>query len=93
MIVRITHDAQYRLDESALPALEQIDERLEEAVQTADEARFGSELERLLDAVRTMGERLGDDELVASDLILPPDDMALAELSDQIAAEGFIPDT
>jgi hypothetical protein len=42
--------------------------------------------------VRANGERVADDELAGSDLILPPPDLSLAEAGSEFTGEGLIPD-
>ncbi len=42
--------------------------------------------------VREEGERLPDDELAASDLIIPPSDLTLEETRALFSDEGLIPD-
>jgi hypothetical protein len=38
------------------------------------------------------GERVSDDELEPSDLILPPSDLSLGEAQGEFSGEGLIPD-
>ena len=42
--------------------------------------------------VRDKGRKLGDDELVHSDVILPPEDTDLEEAKLEFTGEGAIPD-
>ncbi len=42
--------------------------------------------------MRSNGERVGDDELAGSDLILPPPDLSLDEAEHEFNGEGLIPD-
>jgi hypothetical protein len=46
----------------------------------------------LLDAVRQQGDRVDDDSLEESDLILPPSDATLEEVRALLGDEGLIPD-
>ena len=46
----------------------------------------------LLDAVRQQGDRLEDDSLEESDLILPPSDATLEEVRALLTDEGLVPD-
>jgi len=41
--------------------------------------------------VRQIGKEVPDEELVESDLVLPPSDASLAEVEDLLGADGFIP--
>jgi hypothetical protein len=42
--------------------------------------------------VQERGERLADDELASSDLIIPPSDLTLEETRRLFSEEGLIPD-
>ena len=59
--------------------------------QLSDEEAFGDALTNLLDLVRQIGKEVPDEELVESDLVLPPSDASLAEVEDLLGADGFIP--
>lgn len=92
MIIRISGDGQYQIDENALEQINAVDDDLEDAIQTRDEKRFNLELSRLLALVRDGGERLDDDHLAPSELILPPEDISLAEIAAEMSTDGLIPD-
>jgi hypothetical protein len=46
----------------------------------------------MAELVRTEGKVVPDDELVASDVIIPPPDSTLEEVSSAFEGEGLIPD-
>jgi hypothetical protein len=46
----------------------------------------------MLELVEAGGERLPDDELVESDVILPPRDISFEEAKTEFSGEGLIPD-
>jgi hypothetical protein len=46
----------------------------------------------MLEMVRADGEELPNDELVESDVILPPRDISFAEAQGEFTGEGLIPD-
>lgn len=93
MIVRVLGEGQYAVDEAHADLLNGLDSGLERAVESGDEASFRSSLAELLAQVRTVGERLPDDSLEASDAVLPDESSSLEEvralLSD--SSEGLIP--
>jgi hypothetical protein len=91
MIVRILGEGQWRLDDGEVDALNPLDDKVEQAVEAADEAAFRPALEGLLAAVRRAGSELGLEELVDSDLILPPADASLEEVKELLSDEGLIP--
>jgi len=91
MIIRISGDAQYRVDDSILDELNAIDDDLEAAVMAGDHEGFGRELRRLFALVRDSGERLDVEHLAPSAVILPPEDISLAELAGELSVDGLIP--
>ncbi|KAA1423539.1 hypothetical protein FE697_008045 [Mumia zhuanghuii] len=91
MIVRIMAEGQFEVADEALDQLNSLDDAVESAVANHDEEAFGDALASLLDAVRQIGKEVPDEELVESDLVLPPSDASLAEVEDLLGADGFIP--
>lgn len=92
MIIRISGDGQYQVEDGMLDQLNAVDDALQEAVQARDEERFARQLERLMALVRDAGRRLDDEHLEPSDVILPPDDVSLEEVAGGMSAEGLLPD-
>jgi len=92
MIVRISGEDQYRLDEDLHPRLNELDTAVVNAVDAGDEAGFKSSFAQLLDFVRANGSIVDDKEIETSDLILPPDDITLSEAAEEFTGEGLIPD-
>ena len=92
MIVRIATDAQYRLPDDDAAKLNELDNQVVSAVEGGDEETFARLFADMLDLVRRDGERLDDDELVESDVILPPADTSFAEAADGFTGEGLIPE-
>jgi predicted PilT family ATPase len=92
MIVRISGEDQYRLEESLQARLNELDGAVVAAIDANDETTFKSSFAQLLDYVRSNGTVVGDEEIETSDLILPPDDITLAEAESEFTGEGLIPD-
>ena len=92
MIVRIMGEGQYRLEEDAVGRLNELDDRAQEALDRDDEGELDRYLDEMAGLVRRAGERLSDDDLSASDAIVPPSDMSLAETKMFFSDEGLIPD-
>ena len=65
MIVRIMGEGQYRLSEEAVAHVNELDNAAVAAVEADDEDGFHTAFEELLEAIRTGGEHLGDEELEA----------------------------
>jgi hypothetical protein len=91
MIVRISTEGQYVLGDEQKAQLEQLDNEVIHACEASDEQTFRRAFDRLLDFVRTEGRGMGQDELVGSDLILPPPDVSLQEAREEFSGEGLIP--
>ena len=92
MIVRIATEDQYRLPDGEAQRLNELDNRAVAAVEADDEDEFHAVFEEMLDFVRRGGEKLGDDELEESDVILPPPDISFLEAANEFTGEGLIPD-
>jgi hypothetical protein len=91
MIVRILGEGQYELSDDAVSALNDLDARVESAVEAGDEEAFHGALTALLDGVRTAGVAQDADSLQPSDLILPMADASVAEVRDMLSGDGLIP--
>ena len=92
MIVRISGEDQFELDDGETDRLNELEAVVIKAVEAGDEAAYTSAFEALLDHVRNVGSVVGDDELEGSDVILPPADTTIAEASEDFTGEGLIPD-
>ena len=91
MIVRISGEGQFSIDDAATAELNRLDSELEAAVNRNDEAAFTTALHGLLDQVRAHGLALAADTLEPSDLILPPEDASMDEVREMLTEEGLIP--
>ena len=92
MIVRISKEGQYRLDDGHHHRLDELDDAVVAAVEAEDEDAYQSSFEELLHFVRTEGEPLDADDLEPSEFILPPPDLTYAEAGEEFTGEGLIPD-
>ena len=92
MIVRLMGEGQYEVDDEVAKGLHDLDEHAGEAVEQGDEEKLGELLRRMAEAVRTNGARVPDEDLSASDAIVPPDDLSLDEARRLFEDEGLIPD-
>ena len=91
MIVRILSEGQFNLPGSAIDDLNEIDNRLVEAVESEDEENFNLLLKEMLDLVRAKGAEVPVEELVESDLILPESDLTLEEAEHIFIGDGLLP--
>ena len=92
MIVRISGEDQYRLDDSASARVNQLESEVAKIVEAGQQDGFNEAYQRLLDYVRSTGQPVGEDELEPSDVILPPADFTFAEAGREFTGEGLIPD-
>ena len=91
MIVRISTEGQFRLPDEQADRLNQLDNDAVAAVEAGDEERFRQLFDEMIELVRSQGEGLNDDELVESEIILPPPDTSLEDAREEFTGEGLIP--
>jgi len=92
VIVRLSGEGQYELPDSDAERLNELDNRAVEAAEAGDEAGFRELWNQMLELVASDGHALSDDELVESDVILPPRDITFDEARGEFTGEGLIPD-
>jgi hypothetical protein len=92
VIVRLMGEGQYRIDDSLLERLNEIDDQATAALEASDETELDKRLEEMFELVRAQGERLPDDDLSTSDVIIPPSDLTLEETRELLSHGGLIPD-
>jgi len=92
VIVRIAGEGQFELPDADAERLNDLDNRAVAAVEQGDEAGFQELWTEMLGLVASDGNALDDEELVTSDVILPPRDISFAEAQGEFTGEGLIPD-
>jgi hypothetical protein len=92
MIVRISGEGQFRLPDEDAERLNELDNRAVSAVEQGDKDGFYELWSEMLELVARDGNTLDDDELVESDVILPPRDIAFEEAKGEFTGDGLIPD-
>jgi hypothetical protein len=92
VIVRISGEGQFRLPDGDAERLNDLDNKAVSAVEQGDEAGFRELWSQMLELVASDGNALDDDELVESDVILPPRDVTFDEAKGEFTGEGLIPD-
>ena len=91
MIVRILGEGQFNLPGAVIDELNDLDNRMVEAVEAEDRDALHSLLVEMETLVRDKGEPVPLDELVESDLILPETDLTLEEAESLFVGEGLLP--
>ena len=92
MIVRIAGEGQYEVPDDVQERLNELDNEAVAAVVAGDEARFHELFEQMQQLVKNDCSPVPDDELVTSQVILPPSDLTFAEAKGEFTGEGLIPD-
>ena len=90
MIVRIMGEGQYRVSSALLDDLNLIDDRIVEDVAKEDEASYKKDLSRLIQAIKEKGEPISAEEILESDVIVPPEDLTLEEAEKVFRGSGLI---
>jgi hypothetical protein len=85
-------EGQYRVDDALLERLNALDDEATAALEASNETELDRRLEEMFALVRSKGEPLADDDLSASDVIIPPADLTLEETRQLVSHEGLIPD-
>ncbi len=91
MIVRISLEGQYRVDEALIERLNELDNEIVDIIARGDEEAFKEKFHAMLELVRQNGELVPPEEIVPSDLVLPPPDLTLEEARAFFTGEGVIP--
>jgi hypothetical protein len=92
VIVRISGEGQYELPDNDAERLNELDNRAVSAAEQGDETGFAELWSQMLGLVVADGRELPGDELLESDVILPPRDISFAEAQGEFTGEGLIPD-
>jgi len=92
VIVRIASDGQYEFPDDQADRLNELDNQLVTLVESGDEDQFRDVWGKMVELVRSSSTPLPEDELLPSDVILPPEDISLAEAAHEFTGEGLIPD-
>jgi hypothetical protein len=92
VIVRISGEGQFELPDDRAERLNELDNRAVSAVESGDETGFRELWSQMLELVKSDGKPLDDDELVESEVILPPADITFDEARAEFTGEGLIPD-
>jgi hypothetical protein len=92
VIVRISGEGQFKLPDEDADRLNELDNRAVSAVEEGDETGFKELWSQMLELVASDGNAVDAEELVESDVILPPRDISFDEAKGEFTGEGLIPD-
>jgi len=91
VIVRIATEGQFELSAECAERLNRLDNEAVRAVEANDDLGFKDRFRQMLDLVRAEGTPVGGDDLVESEVIIPPPDTTLEEARADFSGEGLIP--
>lgn len=92
MIARLMGEGQFRVDDGLREQLNELDDRAVAAMEADDEPALDGVLDEMWELVRSRGERLPDDDLSASEVMIPPSDLTLEETKQLFSEDGLVPD-
>ncbi len=92
MIVRIMGEGQYRVSEALCSELNQIDNRIVALVTEGKAKEFKKELMKLVSEIREKGEAIESEEILESNIIVPPEDLSFEEAKDIFKGSGIFED-
>jgi hypothetical protein len=92
MIIRIMGEGQYRAPEALCDELNQIDNRIVALVTEGKNEEFRTELAKLISEIKVKGEAIEAEEILESDIIVPPEDLSLEEARDIFKGSGIFED-
>ncbi|KKH48928.1 hypothetical protein EO95_05760 [Methanosarcina sp. 1.H.T.1A.1] len=92
MIIRIMGEGQYRAPEALCDELNQIDNKIVALVAEGNAEEFRTELVKLISEIKEKGEALGAEEILESDIIVPPEDLSFEEAKAIFTGAGIIED-
>ena len=92
MIARLMGEGQYRVEDELRGQLNELDDRAVAAIEADDEPALDGALDEMWKLVRSRGERLPDDDLSPSEVVIPPSDLTLEETKQLFSEDGLVPD-
>jgi hypothetical protein len=92
VIVRVSGEGQFELPDADADRLNELDNRAVSAVESGDETGFRELWSQMLELVRADGKPVPADELVESEVIMPPRDISFEEAKGEFTGDGLIPD-
>ena len=88
LVIRITGDSVYQVPSSIKPALDALDETLDQAITQNDQDAFSKATDELIKLIHAMGSKLPDTDLRPSDLLVPSQDMTIDQARKMLDEES-----
>jgi hypothetical protein len=85
-------EGQYRAPDALYDELNQIDNRIVQLVEEEKVVEFHQELAKLIFNIKEKGEPVGAEEILKSDIIVPPEDLSFEEAKSIFKGCGIFKD-
>jgi len=82
-------EGQYRAPEAICDELNQIDNRIVKLVEEGNSVELRNELGKLISEIKEKGEAIEVEEILQSDIIVPPEDLSLEEAKAVFKGSGI----
>jgi hypothetical protein len=92
VIVRLMGEGQYRVSDGIRERLNAADNEAMTALDAENEPELDAKLDEMWQLVQSEGERLPDESLEPSDVVIPPSDLTLQETRKLFSEDGLIPE-
>lgn len=92
MIIRIMGEGQYQASEALCDELNEIDNQIVTLVEEGKAEEYRKELARLISEIREKSEPIDPEEIVESDIIVPPGDLSFEEAKAVFKGAGIFAD-
>jgi hypothetical protein len=92
MIVRIMGEGQFKVNSAIFDGLNELDNKIVEEVAKENEEGLRALLSEMISRVKREATPLDPEEIVESNVIIPPEDLSLEEAKKIFTGEGIIPD-
>jgi hypothetical protein len=92
MIIRIIGGGQYQVSSCLLDDLNEIDNRIVEHVSKGNEESYRRDLARLISSIKQSGKPVDAEDIIPSDIVVPPEDLTFEEARRVFSGQGLIED-
>lgn len=92
MIIRIMGQGQFIVPSGIFDDLNTIDNRIVEHVAKGNEVELKKDLSNLISMIKHSGKPVRDEDIMESDIIVPPEDLTLEEAKDVFSGQGIFED-
>jgi len=90
MIIRILGEGQFRLDDGLVQKINKIDNQIVDHVSKGKKTEYVQDLANLISTIKELAEPVDPEEILPSDIIIPPSDLSFEEARKVFCDEGLI---